>query len=50
MNMFGYFAALVLGFISGVCLAQSHWEKETVRHGVADYSQTTGQWQWKAQP
>jgi len=41
----------VFGFLIGTATAvharNSYWANECVKRGHAEYSQTTGQWQWK---
>ncbi len=35
------------GAAVGVASTYQEWQKTCVRHGVAEYNQTTAQWQWK---
>jgi hypothetical protein len=46
------FAGL-FGFVAGAMIAGSwvdvSWQKSAVKHGAAEYNQTSGKWQWKAE-
>lgn len=41
----------VLGLLAGAMIAGSwvdvSWCKSCIKHGAAEYNQTTGAWQWK---
>lgn len=44
--LLGVFLGLVVGL--GACwLCEQFWRQEMVKRGNAEYSQATGQWQWK---
>lgn len=42
-------ALIGIGAVCGIAIAQENWEKDCVKRGVAEYNQTTGVWQWKAE-
>jgi hypothetical protein len=43
---FGLFVGTAVGVV--VCIAcNEDWRTDMVRRGFAEYSQTTGEWQWK---
>lgn len=39
--------AAVVCVIVGAALANTAWKADSVRRGFAEYSNTTGEWQWK---
>ena len=41
---------LVIGITVGIMAANATWQGVTIRRGHAEYSQTTGEWQWKEVP
>lgn len=43
---FGVFCGLVLGVLIAIGVHDS-WRTDSVKRGHAEYSQTTGKWQWK---
>ena len=49
----GFFFGAVAGFILLTLIyawAFSQWQAEAIKHGAAEYNQTTGVWQWKDTP
>lgn len=45
----GCAVGVVVGVLFFVPCADSMWRTEAVKRGYAEYSQTTGEWQWKTQ-
>lgn len=44
----GLLSGLCFGFVVLICV-DGGWCKACVRHGAAEYNQTTGAWQWKGE-
>lgn len=52
-SLFGFLAgALFMGIVmtGGMWAMNCDWQRESIKHGHAEYHQTTGQWQWKQPP
>jgi len=38
---------IFIGLCAGVSACSKAWEVDSVKNGKAEYSQSTGEWQWK---
>ena len=43
-------AGLILGVITTDKISDSHWEKQAIKRGYAQYHPTTGEWGWIEKP
>lgn len=49
-ELISFFVGVFIGIVAGVCsciACNEEWRQDLVKRGHAEYSQTTGEWQWK---